>query len=234
MVKEDIETVIDRLYDYVMVNKKVSVKNAADALNLPIDQVEKLSFLLEESGLIEVRYTLGGSSLVAKPASQQPREMSLEDVEEEKQVKPIDKAALLEQEIEGAEHVASFMEKDLLRRLKRAEGALKALESQDDISKQKAMKLRGEITSLLTRVQVFDSSVKKVEVEGEVFSEKLAEFKSRLDKLEKTKASKAFTRNFMELLLFYIAFLRSLLLGTPSKAGEDDGLGGDEEKPPLL
>ena len=44
-------------------------KNAAAALSLPEDQVEKLSFLLEESGLIEVRYTLGGASLVAKPPS---------------------------------------------------------------------------------------------------------------------------------------------------------------------
>ena len=74
MVREDIETVIDRLYDYILVNKNVRIKDAASALALPEEQVEKLALLLEESNLIDLHYTLGGARLASKAVVLKPAE----------------------------------------------------------------------------------------------------------------------------------------------------------------
>ena len=63
MVKENIETVIDRILDFVNRSGKVPLGDAAAAVARPANQVEKLALLLEEKGLLEVHYEITGVKL---------------------------------------------------------------------------------------------------------------------------------------------------------------------------
>ena len=208
MVREDIETVIDRLYDYILVNKNVRIKDAASALALPEEQVERLALLLEESNLIDLHYTLGGARLASKAVVLKPAE----------EVKKLPSSAAIEkkvqvlgEEVQDAENIAEFMEKDLLRRLKIAEATLKSLEGQKTLSRTQVEDLEREITSLLGKMRVFESSVKKVEVEGETFSTRLADFRGRLERLEKIHVEKNVFQRFLEILALYIVLLQGML-----------------------
>ena len=206
MVKEDIETVIDRLYDYINANKQTSVKDAATILALPEEQVEKLSFLLEESNLIEVRYSLTGATLVSKEKAE-PKHISKEEAKESFE----GKAGLLEEQVVSAESIAEFMEKDLMRRLKDAEANLKALESQKTISQYDVKKLHGEMNYLSEKMAAFEQAVKRVEERGGGLSSEIDLYKKRLKVLEKTKAEKPVQQKLMEFLVFYILFLKTML-----------------------
>ncbi|MFH1056277.1 MAG: hypothetical protein V1717_00550 [Candidatus Micrarchaeota archaeon] len=206
MVKEDIETVIDRLYDFVNANKNTTVKDAAQVLSLPEEQVEKLAFLLEDSELIEVRYSLTGATLVSK-TKLQPNAVS----EEEAKETAVGKAGLLEEQVENAEGIAEFMEKDLMRRLKDAEANLKALESQKVISPDQVQTLEKEMEFISQRLLSFEEAIKKIEVRGGGLSEEVEVFQKRLRILEKTKIEKPLMDRLIEMLVLYIVFLRSML-----------------------
>src|SRR5271157_670934 len=65
-VSEKVETVIDRLVEYVQKKGKVDVKEAANAMALEKDQVEELAEVLKESGMMDISYTLLGTFLIAK------------------------------------------------------------------------------------------------------------------------------------------------------------------------
>jgi cell division septum initiation protein DivIVA len=59
-MQEDIETVVDRLLEYVKSNGRVKLVDAANALALTPDQVEKIALLLEQSRLLSIKYTFTG------------------------------------------------------------------------------------------------------------------------------------------------------------------------------
>jgi hypothetical protein len=206
VVKEDIETVIDRLYDYINANKQTRVKDAATILALPEEQVEKLAFLLEDSNLIEVRYSLTGATLVSK-AKTEPKHVTAEEAKESF----AGKAGLLEEQVASAESIAEFMEKDLMRRLKDAEANLKALEAQKNISQFDVKKLAGEMNYLSERMESFEKAVKQIEERGGGLSSEIGVFQKRLKILEKTKMEKPVQQKLMEFLIFYILFLKTML-----------------------
>lgn len=223
MVKEDIETVIDRLYDYINANKSTTVKDAALILSMPEEQVEKLAFLLEDSSLIEVRYSLTGAKLVSKAAATPKPALEKEAKESFES-----KAGVLEEQVESAESIAGFMEKDLIRRLKQAESNLKALESQKTISQEQVVQLESEMSWISDRLSAFEQAVKKVEAEGGSLFSEVEVFKSRLKTLEKKKVEKPVMERLIEFLVLYVIFLRNLL-GLKAKQFEES-LGYTESK----
>lgn len=67
-----IETVIDKFYDLVVANKSISGRQAASTLSLSEAQVEKLSKLLDDAGLVSTGYSLS-ELVISIPSEQQPQ-----------------------------------------------------------------------------------------------------------------------------------------------------------------
>lgn len=204
MVKEDIETVIDKLYDLVKAGSKVTVRKAALALSLTEEQVEKLALILEESGLIEVQYTLGGSVLTPKKIESQASLIPF--------AQPVQtKGSEILEEVKGVENVAEFIEKDFIERLSKTEKALAAAGSGKDLTKKNIEEIRKELEFLHQRLKNFQASIKKIEV-GEVsFEEQLVKYQTQLSELEKTGQLKESPggrgRNTPEFLAHFLMFL---------------------------
>jgi len=204
LVKEDIETVIDKLYDLVKAGSKVTVRKAALALSLTEEQVEKLALILEESGLIEVQYTLGGSVLTPKKIESQASLIPF--------AQPVQtKGSEILEEVKGVENVAEFIEKDFIERLSKTEKALAAAGSGKDLTKKNIEEIRMELEFLHQRLKNFQASIKKIEV-GEVsFEEQLVKYQTQLSKLEKTGQLKESPggrgRNTPEFLAHFLMFL---------------------------
>ncbi|MEM4255369.1 MAG: hypothetical protein QXR53_03500 [Candidatus Norongarragalinales archaeon] len=199
MVKEDIETVIDKLYDLVKAGNKVTVKEAALALSLTEEQVEKLAMILEESDLIEIQYTLGGSILMPKKTEQQKTMIPFA------QPKAAKEEEVLE-DIKSVENVAEFIEKDFIERLSKAEKALSAASARKDLKKSDIEAIRKELSFLQERLKTFQENVKKIEL-GEVsFEQKISKFQEKLLELEKTSFAGE-KKNALAFLAHFLAFL---------------------------
>lgn|GEM_PF-2582404 len=214
MVKEDIETVIDRLYDLIKAGNKVTVKEAALALSLTDEQVEKLAMILEESDLIEVQYTLAGSVLMPKKVEQPNTLIPLATPKQVREKEVIE-------EVKSVENVAEFIEKDFIERLSKAEKALAAATSGKDLSKKDIVDIRKELKFLQQKLKNFQANIKKIEV-GEVsFEQQVAKYQTKLAELEKTSkeggstSPVAFLANF---LAFLIAWMHSLMPSGKQKA----------------
>jgi len=188
MVKEDIETIIDRLYDYVNTNGRVSVDAAAKAIGLPTDQVEKLAVLLENSGLLEMQYTLTHVVLVSKSFVMQQAEAEGKKSKASKDVVAVE-ANALEQEVLTTENIVGFMERDLIRRIGKAEAMLKHLEGTRSFTPGQLDFLKREIETILKQLHVFDSEVHTLEAGETSFEDKVMRFRERITLLEQKKAA---------------------------------------------
>ncbi|MFQ5405551.1 MAG: hypothetical protein ACE5DI_00125 [Candidatus Micrarchaeia archaeon] len=178
--KEDVETVIDRLYDYVKINKHVKAKEAAGALGLPSTQVEKLAVLLEESNLIRIRYSLRGIELIAAEA----QKVKKQKITSEKESVLHQSARLLEQDVMKSENVMQFMERDILRRLAQAENIIDELERKDSFSLEDVKFLQKEIETIESQMQHFSSEIAVLKKTENDFEEKIQHFKNNIQQLE--------------------------------------------------
>ena len=204
MVKEDIETVIDKLYDFVKAGNKVPVREAALALSLTEEQVEKLALILEESDLIEVQYTLAGSVLIPKKVEQQVPMIPFAPSGQAKENEVLE-------DVKSVENVAEFIEKDFVERLSKAEKALSVASSGKDLTKKNIEEIRKELAFLHQRLKNFQVNVKKIEL-GEVsFEQQLLKYQAKLAELEKTGRFKESAvgkkSNPSEFLSHFLAFL---------------------------
>ena len=148
MVKEDIETVIDRLLAYVQANNAVSLNDAAKAMALPETQVEKLALLLEEEGLVNMKYSLTSTKIVSKEFT----ESQAAKAKEKLAVRPdavVSESEEAEREVMTAETLLSFIERDITRRLQEAERRLLSLEAKEAYSPEEYKQLEKELRIIL-------------------------------------------------------------------------------------
>lgn len=177
-MKERIETVIDRLLEYVRLNGRTSLSQAASALGLQAEQAERLALLLEEHGLIEVRYGVLGITLydrgILAQKKAEPGAKSL----------AVQQAQELEAEILKTENMVQFFEKDLERRILRAEGILVELEKKDNLSRRELDVVRKEVDAALGQLAAFSSEVQELSEKEQRFYRKLTTFRQKIERLK--------------------------------------------------
>ncbi len=177
MVREDVETVIDRLEDYVKRAGKCSLGDAANAMGRPANQIERLALLLEEKNILEVHYDITGVKLAAPKLEED--KLPAAASEEEKQGEG-EKAAELEREVMASESLMNFFEKDLERRLLVAEKMVDALSKNPVFTKQELEKAQKEVDVALKQLEAFDKEISIVASRKESFRKKLEEFRKKL------------------------------------------------------
>jgi hypothetical protein len=175
-VSEKVETVIDRLVEYVQKKGKVDVKEAANAMALEKDQVEELAEVLKESGMMDVNYTLLGTFLIAKEA---PKEKAkVEEKRDRSQMTSM--VVALDKDLRDSQKSFEFVEQNIRKRLDKDEVILNELKGKvHDVSiadmeylLREARELRvvtkhfrKDIRGLRENVKKFHENVKKLEVE---------------------------------------------------------------------
>lgn len=179
MVKEDLETVIDRLLDYVQTNKSVTLNAASKALALNANQVERLALLLEESELMEVQYTIFGVRLVPRHPGEED-EASKREEAKRKVSEILRQTQSLEREVMTAEHLLGFMERDIVRRLEVAGDLLEALEKKKNYTPAELEFVRKELDLLSKQLDAFSSEVKQLNDKELAFYSEIDDFRQRL------------------------------------------------------
>ncbi len=206
--KEDLETVIDRLHEFVKINKRISLSSAAGALGLPLAQAERLALLLEESGLIMVQYSLGKTELLAK---EDPNALVATPIGEGKSLREI--AKTLEHEVMESESVMEFMQRDLRRRIKLAEDSITSMEHTGAFSTEDVAFLKKELGILDAQLQHFRYEVAELSGIEKEFEGKVKQFRDRISALEGTPVSQETKPTSPSPLYFAIKPLADLLSG---------------------
>ncbi|PIO06043.1 hypothetical protein COT29_02870, partial [Candidatus Micrarchaeota archaeon CG08_land_8_20_14_0_20_59_11] len=162
-LKEDLETVIDRLYDYVRTKGSVGLNEMAKALALNPLQVEKLALLLEESNLMEVRYNLTGVILVEKAFVTEKEAKEKMAGVKQRASKIFEETRAMEHEVMTSESLLEFIEKDITRRIKAAEMMLQDIEKTNSFSASELNFVRNEIDLVMRQLQAFGSEIDRLE-----------------------------------------------------------------------
>ena len=189
MVKENIETVIDRILDFVNRSGKVPLGDAAAAVARPANQVEKLALLLEEKGLLEVHYEITGVKLSPPKRPQkegEPNEGSKPDTAGTSPV--IEEGMELEREVMRSESLLKFFENDLERRVNRAQEMLQLLEKSDYTAHELAETAK-EIDMAIRQLEAFEKEIASLESKGTLFRKRLVAFKQKLAVMKPIKLS---------------------------------------------
>jgi hypothetical protein len=175
-VSERVETVIDRLVEYVQKKGKVDVREAANAMALEKDQIEELAEVLKESGMIDINYTLLGTFLLAKELTKEKAK-----VEEKKDRSHMTSMVVaLDKDLRDSHKSFEFVEQNIRKRLDKDEIIVNELEGKiHDVSiadmeyllrEAKELRVvtkhfRKDIRDLRGKVKSFHEKVKKLEVD---------------------------------------------------------------------
>ncbi|MBI5229641.1 hypothetical protein HY991_06015 [Candidatus Micrarchaeota archaeon] len=187
-IRADLETVIDRLTEYVALRRRTTVKQVASALSIPAPEVERLALLLQESGLIEVRYGLMDIDLIAKEVPKKEAEEKLVSVAAEiRREKDVlrEESIELEKEVLESENILEFMEKDIFRRIQNAEELIKTIESTERLTEDDIDYLAKEVDFLMKQIAKFRAETKKIEARSESFEQTIRSFDDQLEQLRR-------------------------------------------------
>lgn len=173
MGEESIVTIIDRLVDFVKMRKTAQVNEAARALGMSPGHVEKLARLLEDSGLIEVRYSLSGTELVAVEGIKKP-----EKKKEEKQAAR--SSVNVSEWIRESQRVFEFLEVDVLKRITATETLLSRIE-REGVSEEDRKKIMAELSEVAKSMDSLERELEEVRKKESSFRNRLAEFKKKIE-----------------------------------------------------
>ncbi len=182
MVKyESVDTVIDRFLDYVKANGKTTLSSVSSALGIAPSQAERLAFLLEQSGFIEVQYGL--ADIVVSVAKKQDKK----EVLASESSKIILESQELEREVLAAENLTKFFEKDILRRIVLAERLLGEMQENPEFTFVEVQAVEREVDLALGQLAAFSQEVKSLADKEEDFYNKLISFKHKLHVLKASR-----------------------------------------------
>ncbi len=187
-----IDTIIDRFLEYVRQNRKVSLKDTASVLGLTVERAEQIATLLESNDLIEMRYGLTEIMLLSK--QKQPQgEATKSNEKETSKSRAIEQSKELEREVLTAEGLLKFFEKDIERRIAKAEHLISDIEHQDKLSASDLEEIKHEVQLALNQLAAFSHELKGLSEKEEKFYEELTKFKKKLDGIKPGKIAKETT-----------------------------------------
>ncbi|MBI5636177.1 hypothetical protein HY993_04415 [Candidatus Micrarchaeota archaeon] len=190
---ERLDTVIDRLVEYVQRAGKVSLTDASHVLGLNKNEVEELADLLAKSGLIELQYGLSEIILVAKkPGSHDNSETNLilkkkpglkPGQEEDSEI--VTAAKSLEMDVSKERSSILFIESDAKQRLEKVQQFVSRLEGKKELTNEEADYLAGESELFLKEMKQFETSLENLRMKAIDFQEQILLMKSRIKSLPK-------------------------------------------------
>lgn len=172
------ETIIDRLVQLVQSEGAASVGDASKALAVNAAQIEKLAMVLEDSGLLRIRYTLRGPRLFAVQAPKSEVLKRIGNAKKKYADRLLEDAQRLERDVKDSESIFRFMERDVLKHLEDAKRVLRAIERErsglnaqniDTIKREinaarrLCVRLEREIDSLRAGVEKSDAAIAALE-----------------------------------------------------------------------
>lgn len=214
--QQDIETVVDRLLDYVRANGQVNAKQAAKALGLKVAQVEKIALLLEDSNLLEVQYGFSGVILDSRPPKKRENSFQAESsssssisnssssLKEKKKTTnqnssvysslpdtkgqdEVDTELLkLQREVLTADNLINFFERDITRRTIQIESLITDLERRNDYTEEELVRAKKEMVTALSQLESFQTEINKLTKRQIHLHSKIIEFSMRLKSLRAT------------------------------------------------
>lgn len=172
------ETVIDRLVQLVQSEGAASISDASKALAVSPVQIEKLAMVLEDSGLLRIRYTLRGPRLFAVQAPKTEVLKRIGNAKKRYADRLLEDAQRLERDVKDSESIFRFMERDVLKHLEDAKRVLRAVDRErsglnaqniDTIKREigaarsLCVRLEREIDSLRAGVEKSDAAIAALE-----------------------------------------------------------------------
>ncbi len=149
-----LDTAIDRLVEFVKLKRSCTVDEAAKSLGMDSKQIEELSEILAESGLIDVRYEFSGIRLFPKIVKK--------DLEAsgkmERKLTAVDRVDGIKRELLDAENMFIFSGKDIQRKIDNAKAHFREIEKLD-ISEENLPSLRNRTVELDASIKVFEEKI---------------------------------------------------------------------------
>ena len=131
-----IETSIDELVRLLKKKEKMSISEISDVLNMPQKQVEPLLNILEENGIIEIKYpVIGEPKVIIKPNAPEKIDIKKYDLAEniESEIK-IEKPKISERMATKTEIVQSNETRTINLKMEKLEGEITDLSEKVDVS----------------------------------------------------------------------------------------------------
>lgn len=161
--EKEMSTVIDRVLDFIQRKGRTTITEVAVSLALNPSQVEHLATILEESGMIKVKYALidsGKTELISKQQTETSNEAVdrlRQDVERIKNL-----GTMINTDIDKFESDYKAIERDVSQWMVEAEGTLNALKSRDGSSstyQKQADEIEQIIKNFEGRIGVSDQKI---------------------------------------------------------------------------
>ncbi len=152
-----LRTVIDRTVDFVREKKHTTVEEISRELAIETHQVEQLADILEESGLVTIKYSLlnpGKTEIFSKEASAGRIEEGTGSAK---------LASEADMEILEAEKGFLRAEEEVLRRLSRAEGALTVMEDKESFGEEETKKVMIEVDAAERVLGEFENKIRTLQ-----------------------------------------------------------------------
>ncbi len=184
--EKEMSTVIDRVLDFIQRKGRTTITEVSVSLALNPGQVEHLVSILEESGMIKVKYALidsGKTELISK----QQAEVKDDDVDRLRQdverIKNL--GSMINKDIEKFESDYKAIERDISQWMVEADGTLKALQTKggkDPASLKQAEDIERIAKDFELRISDSDqkvlTDVKSLQDKFKAFHKRVTEFKT--------------------------------------------------------
>lgn len=187
---ERLDTIIDRLVEYVQSSGKVTLTDASHVVGLNKNEVEELADLLAKSGLIELQYGLSEIILVAKKPGSDKTETNLilkkkGGAKEKEDSEIVTQAKSLAKDVSKEKSSISFIESDAKQRLEKVQQFVQRLEGKKELTNEEADYLYGESDLFLKEMKQFETSLDNLRMKAVDFQEQILLMKSRIKSLPK-------------------------------------------------
>ncbi len=179
-----LDTSIDRLVEFVRMKKSCTVDQVAKSLGAPVKQIEELAEILAESGLIDVRYEFSGIRLSPKIVKKETEEERNKGVS--KKLTTIERLDGIKRELNDAEKMFEFSEKDIRRKVDNAKVHFKEIEKLD-LSAENSNALRNKMKELDSSIKVFEDKIDSLEKAALDMRKEVDEFEAEIGKHEGPK-----------------------------------------------
>jgi len=130
--EKEMSTVIDRVLDFIQRKGRTTITEVAISLALNPSQVEHLATILEESGMIKVKYALidsGKTELISKQQTEVASEVVDKLRQDVERIKNL--GSMINKDIEKFESDYKAIERDVSQWMVEAEGTLDVLHSKN-------------------------------------------------------------------------------------------------------
>lgn len=185
MKKDTIETKVDELVDYVYTKGEVTSTTAADALGLPLDQVEEWAKPLEESDMIRTKYSpLHGMILVSRPLSEKELTNKLNEFKIRKEGLKKEQQRLESAFIKYSEQLPEldYDMKEVERRYKEKMGEAKTM------SKKEFVPLFNDLKQLHEKLESYEKELDALQKDKKDLGRSVDEFKKDVLNIDKKAA----------------------------------------------